>query len=34
MSKDAADDFGLTGDTISINVLGREVTAHTQFTGC
>ena len=28
MSKDAADDFGLTiGDTISINVLGREVTA-------
>lgn len=28
MSKDAADDFGLTiGDTISVNVLGREVTA-------
>jgi putative ABC transport system permease protein len=28
MSKDAANDFGLTiGDTISINVLGREVTA-------
>jgi putative ABC transport system permease protein len=28
MSKDAADDFGLMiGDTVSINVLGREVTA-------
>ncbi len=28
MSKDAADDFGLKiGDTVSINVLGREVTA-------
>ena len=28
MSKDAADDFGLEiGDTVSINVLGREVTA-------
>ena len=28
MSKDAADDFGLTiGDTVSINVLGREITA-------
>ena len=28
MSKDAADDFGLgIGDTVSINVLGREVTA-------
>ena len=28
MSRDAADDFGLTiGDTVSINVLGREITA-------